>query len=545
MSYRKYRLGSYQEMCAAHRWEVPERYNIARDVCDKHSRDKLAMVWEDWRGNERRVAWGELQDLSCRFANALRAHGVEPGDRVATLLPSLPETAAVFLGTYRAGCILLSMSVLYGDEGITHRLRDSQAKAVVTDTANRHRIPEGMVPVVFVMDADEGERTADDLDFGAELERGSPSFETVDTSADDPAQLYYSSGTTGLAKGILHAHRYLLAHEEFEFCHDVQEDELFHGMGEWAWAAGICPLLGPWRYGAVALVYARKGGFDPDEQLRFLSKHGVQNMFTTPTALRAMTAVSDASKKYPLERLRVTCSAGEPLNPEVIRWFRAQYGITVLDYYGLTESYPLCGNFPSVEVREGSMGLPVPGWEVAVLDEDERPLPPGERGEICLKARTNPHYPIGYWNRPEDSQEVFGGEWFHTKDAAQTDEDGYFWYSGRADDVIISAGYRIGPFEVESACVEHPAVLEAAVVASPDERRGSIVKAFIVLAEGSKPSDETAQSIKHFVRDRHSAYAYPREIEFVNDLPKTLTGKIRRIELREAEQQRKGAATRT
>ena len=207
MSYRKYRLGSYQEMCAAHRWEVPERYNIARDVCDKHSRDKLAMVWEDWRGNERRVAWGELQDLSCRFANALRAHGIEPGDRVATLLPSLPETAAVFLGTYRAGCILLSMSVLYGDEGITHRLRDSQAKAVVTDTANRHRIPEGMVPVVFVMDADEGERTADDLDFGAELERGSPSFETVDTSADDPAQLYYSSGTTGLAKGILHAHR--------------------------------------------------------------------------------------------------------------------------------------------------------------------------------------------------------------------------------------------------------------------------------------------------------------------------------------------------
>ena len=179
------------------------------------------------------------------------------------------------------------------------------------------------------------------------------------------------------------------------------------------------------------------------------------------------------------------------------------------------------------------MGLPVPGWEVAVLDEDERPLPPGERGEICLKARTNPHYPIGYWNLPEDSQEVFGGEWFHTKDAAQTDEDGYFWYAGRADDVIISAGYRIGPFEVESACVEHPAVLEAAVVASPDERRGSIVKAFIVLAEGGERSDETAQSIKHFVRDRHSAYAYPREIEFVDDLPKTLTGKIRRIELRE------------
>ena len=180
----------------------------------------------------------------------------------------------------------------------------------------------------------------------------------------------------------------------------------------------------------------------------------------------------------------MTCSAGEPLNPEVIRWFREQYGITVLDFYGLTESYPLCGNFPTVEVREGSMGRPVPGWDVAVLDEDENPLPPGERGEICLRARSNPHYPLGYWNRPEDSEEVFGGDWFHTKDAAETDEDGYFWYAGRADDVIISAGYRIGPFEVESACVEHPAVLEAAAVASPDERRGSIVKAFIVLAEG-------------------------------------------------------------
>ena len=164
----------------------------------------------------------------------------------------------------------------------------------------------------------------------------------------------------------------------------------------------------------------------------------------------------------------MTCSAGEPLNPEVIRWFREQYGITVLDYYGLTESYPLCGNFPTVEVREGSMGRPVPGWEVAILDEDEQPLGPGERGEICLRARSNPHYPLGYWNRPEDTEEVFGGDWFHTKDAAELDEDGYVWYAGRADDVIISAGYRIGPFEVESACVEHPAVKEAAAVASPD-----------------------------------------------------------------------------
>ena len=541
MNHRRYSLGSYEQMREAHRWEVPERYNIAVDVCDKHPRDKLAMVWEDWRGNEREVTFGELRDLSNRFAGALDAHGVERGDRVATLLPSLPETAAVFLGTYKRGAILLSMSVLYGDEGIQHRLRDSGAKAIVTDTANRHRIPDGMVEVVFTIDADEGERQQGDVDFGAAIEKASDSYDIADTAAEDPAQLYYSSGTTGLAKGILHAHRYILAHEEFEFCHDVQDGEVFHGMGEWAWAAGISPLLGPWRYGATALVYARKGGFDPEEQLRFLTKRGVQGMFTTPTALRSMTAITDAGKRYPLPELRNPCSAGEPLNPEVIRWFREQYGHTVLDYYGLTESYPLCGNFPTVEVREGSMGRVMPGWDVAILDEDEQSLPAGERGEICLRARSNPHYPIGYWNRPEDTEEVFGGDWFHTKDAAEMDGDGYVWYAGRADDVIISAGYRIGPFEVESACVEHAAVREAAAVASPDPKRGDIVKAFVVLAEGHDASDATADEIKSFVRGHLSAYAYPREIEFVDDLPKTLTGKIRRIELREAEREKKQA----
>jgi acetyl-CoA synthetase len=540
MGFRKYELGAYEEMREAHNWDVPERYNIATDVCDKHDRDRLAMVWEDWEGNERRVSFGELQELSNKFANVLKAHGIEREDRVATLLPSLPETAAVFIGAYKSGAILLSMSVLYGDEGIQHRLRDSGARVLVTDENNRDRIPDGLVEKVFVMG---GAQRDGDFDFDKELAEADDSYETVDTAADDPAQLYYSSGTTGLAKGILHAHRYLLAHEEFEFCHDVQDGELFHGSGEWAWAAGIAPLLGPWRYGAVALVQARKGGYDPEEHLRFLSKHGVQNMFTTPTALRAMTGVENAGERYPLKELRITCSAGEPLNPEVIRWFRKQYGITVFDYYGLTESYPLCGNFPTVEVREGSMGLPMPGWEVAILDEDEKPVEQGERGEICLKARSNPHYPIGYWNSPEDTEEVFGGDWFHTKDAAQTDEDGYYWYSGRADDVIISAGYRIGPFEVESACVEHPAVKEAAAVASPDPRRGDLVKAFIVLASGHEPSDELADEIKKHVRERHSAYAYPREVEFVDDLPKTLTGKIRRIELREAERKKKQAET--
>jgi acetyl-CoA synthetase len=463
--------------------------------------------------------------MSNQFANVLVAHGVVAGDRVAMLLPPTPETAAAFFGTWKTGAILLSMSVLYGDEGIRHRLTDSGAKVLVTNQANADRMERSLVEHVLILD--------DEL-----LSKGATSFAAVQTAADDPAQLYYSSGTTGLAKGILHAHRYILGHEEFVYCHDVQDGELFHGMGEWAWAAGIAPLLGPWRYGAVQAVYQREGGFDPHQQLDFLSRHGVTNVFGTPTAIRSMMGITDAKTRYP-QKIRIMCSAGEPLNPEAIRWVRDQYGITVLDYYGLTESYPLCGNFPFMEVREGSMGKPMPGWEVAILDEDERPVEPGERGEICLRARSNPHYPLGYWNRPpEDSQEVFGGDWFHTKDAASTDEDGYYWYEGRADDVIISAGYRIGPFEVESACLEHPAVAEAAAIAVPDERRGNIVKAFVILAAGQEPSDQLGREIQAYVRDHLSAYAYPREIEFVTELPKTLTGKIRRIELRQRERSR-------
>jgi acetyl-CoA synthetase len=521
------RMGRYEELREAHAWDVPERYNIAADVCDKHPRDKLAMVHERYDGAVRQVRWGELQDLANQAAHVLRDAGVERGDRVAVVLPPTPETAAIFFGTWKLGALLLSMSVLYGDDGIRHRLTDSEPRVLVTDEANAPRFADAGVPLL----------TLEGLLDGAPTDHVS-----TDTSADDPAQLYYTSGTTGLAKGIVHAHRYVLAHEEFTYCHEVEDGERFHGMGEWAWAAGIAPLLGPWRLGAVQCVFQRKGGFDPHQQLGFLSRHEVTNVFTTPTAMRTMMTIGDAGTRYP-QRFRRVCSAGEPLNPEAIRWFREQYGLTVLDYYGLTESYPLVANFPWMDVREGSMGRAMPGWDVRILDEDEREVAQGERGEICLRARSNPHWPLGYWRNEEASHETFGGDWFHTKDAAVQDEDGYIWYAGRADDVIIAAGYRIGPFEVESACLEHPAVREAAAVASPDEAKGNVVKAFVVLAEGHEPSDEVADDIKRFVRGRLSAYAYPRRIEFVDDLPKTLTGKIRRVELRERERERSASPT--
>ena len=271
----------------------------------------------------------------------------------------------------------------------------------------------------------------------------------------------------------------------------MQDGERFHGMGEWAWAAGIAPLLGPWRYGAVQVVYQREGGFDPHKQLDFLSRHQVTNVFGTPTAIRSMMSIADAGTRYP-QKFRIVCSAGEPLNPEAIRWFREQYGVTVLDFYGLTESYPLCANFPFMEVREGSMGKPMPGWEVAILDEDEQPGAPRASGarSACGRGPTRTTRSATGTARTRTPRRCSAASGSTPRTPPRTDEDGYYWYEGRADDVIISAGYRIGPFEVESACLEHPAVAEAAAVASPDERRGNVVKAFIVLAEGHEPSDE-------------------------------------------------------
>jgi acetyl-CoA synthetase len=534
---------SYDEIVRNHVWNVPERYNIATDVCDKHPDDKLAMVHEGPDGTVREVLWKEQRELANRFANLAVEHGIGREDVVAMLVPPTPEAAAAFLGTYKAGAILLAMSVLYGEEGIRHRIRDSGARLVVTDEAHRDQIAAAVTGLPG-WDAGAGK---DGLPGSADhtllvltpdaLAAASPEFETVDTSCDDPAQLFYTSGTTGLAKGILHAHRFVLAHEEFELCHEIQPGERFRSMSEWAWAAGLNPLLGAWRTGATHYVHQRRGGFSPEDELSFLSRHEITNLFTTPTAMRSLMAVKDAGTRFPIP-LRRACSAGEPLNPEAIKWFREQFGVTVLDFYGLSEGYPLCANFPWMEVREGSMGKVMPGWDVQVLDEDERPVAPNERGEICWRRESSPTWPLRFWNNPEATEATFGGEWFHSKDAARIDEDGYVWFEGRADDVILTAGYRVGPFEVESACLEHPAVAEAAAVAKPDERRGWIVKAFVVLAEGHDASDELAGEISTFVRDGHSKYAYPREVEFVEDLPKTLTGKIRRIELRTMEEER-------
>src|SRR5438093_8121701 len=288
------------------RWQVPRHYNIAADVLDKHEPSRPAMYWEDWEGNERTLTFGDMQALTNRTANALRAHGVGEGDRVAVMLPPLPEAAATFLAAYKLGSILLSLSILYGDDSIAHRLRDCAAKVIVTDAANRERIDRirhELADLEHVLVVDEG--------FGRAVAEASDRCETLDTPADQPAQIYYTSGTTGLAKGIVHAHRYLLAHNEFELSHDVRGDEVFHSTGEWAWIAGIIPgILGPWRFGAPIAVFARQGGYDPQQTLYMLEKYSVKNLFATPTALRAMAALGEVSQRYPGISLRCACAAG-------------------------------------------------------------------------------------------------------------------------------------------------------------------------------------------------------------------------------------------
>lgn len=507
---------AYHRLLEEHRWQVPERYNMAVDVADRHPGDRLALIFADHTGHREEVTWRQIQDHSRQIAAHLHRLGVRKGDRVAVLLPQRTDTPATYLGVLRTGAILVTMSLLWADDPIRYRLADSGSTVLVTETQALDRAGDFDGIVVNIDDPAIGELP--------------PEFDTVDTAADDPALIFYTSGTTGAAKGIVHAHRTLLGHNEFRYCHDLRPGDVFYGAGDWAWS--MAKLLGPLRAGAVHLVHRPAGGFDPAGLLAAMSRDKVTTALVNPTFLRKMRHdVPDAGTRYP-QSLRVVCCSNEPLTPDLIDWFRGQFGVTPLDYYGSTESYPLLGNFPGVPVKPGSMGRPLPGWDVALLDGDSREVPAGEPGEICLRAGSNPQFPLGYWNRPEDSAEVFGGTWYRTKDQAVRDEDGYFWFLGRTDDVIKTSGYRVGPYEVEAVLRGHPAVADAGVVGVPDPVRGQAVKAWIEPATGYEPSPELAEELTEFARTTYSRFAYPRLIEFVGELPRSATGKIQRAALR-------------
>jgi acetyl-CoA synthetase/medium-chain acyl-CoA synthetase len=361
----------------------------------------------------------------------------------------------------------------------------------------------------------------------------------VVTRSQDPAMIYFTSGTTGGPKMVLHTQAsYPFAHIlTGKYWLDLQPDDLHWNLSDTGWAkAAYSNLFGPWRTGTAVFIQHSTGRFDAQETLRLLEQHGITTFCAPPTAYRMM--VLEDLQRYNLSRLRHCVGAGEPLNPEVIAAWKAGTGLTIYDGYGQTETVILVANYPCLEVKPGSMGKPVPGFDVAIIDADTGTvLPPGEEGDIAVRVK--PQRPFGlfqeYWQNPEGTQNSFRGDWYITGDRGMCDADGYFWFVGRADDVIISAGYRIGPFEVESALIEHDAVAESAVVASPDEMRGAIVKAFVVLAPGQSPSATLAEELQEHVKRLTAPYKYPREIEFVSDLPKTISGKIRRIELRQRE----------
>lgn len=536
---------AYAEVYARFRWQIPAYFNIAQAVCDRYADDasRVAMLYEDETGAVSTHTFAELRACSNQLAGALRALGVQRGDRIGIILSQRPETAVAHLAAYKLGAIALPLSTLFGPEALEYRLRDAAAKIVITDTESLERvlgIREALPALQQIISVDAAEASGL-LDYQRLLASVSDSFAAVPTAADDPALLIYTSGTTGPPKGALHAHRVLLGHlPAIEFYHEYfpKPQDRFWTPADWAWIGGLYDVLFPsWYYG-VTVVAHRMRKFDAAYAFDLMARHQVRNAFLVPTSLKMMRQIASPRQHYDLH-LRSIFSGGEPVGEEVIRWAQEELGVTPNEGYGQTEVNLVLGNCSLLmPVKPGSMGRPIPGHTVAVVDPAGEPVAVGEIGEVAIK-RPDPVMFLGYWNNPQATAEKFIGDWALTGDLARQDEDGYFWFVGRKDDVISSGGYRIGPGEIEDCLAGHPAVAVAAVVGSPDTTRGEVVKAFVQLRAGVAPAPELARELAVYVRTRLSAHEYPREIEFIQELPMTTTGKVRRRDLRDLERQRK------
>jgi acetyl-CoA synthetase len=528
----------YDEIYRSFRWPIPAEFNIGIEVCDRWSardpnRLAIVAVLPDGRSND--ISYGWLRDVSNRLANALAAHGIARGDRVAILLPQAPEVAAIHIAVYKLGGIALPLAMLFGVEAISYRLQNSGAKALVTNSQGLAKLAQvrGEIPgLALILSLDGAEAGA--LDFHATLERASPDFKPIATKADDPAMMIYTSGTTGQPKGALHAHRVLLGHMPgIEMPHDFfpQPGDRFWTPADWAWAGGLLDCLLPSLYCGVPVVARRFDKFDPEEAYAVMARHGVRNAFIPPTALRMMRSAMSPQGRHDI-KLRSVGSGGEALGAETFEWGKSALGVPINEFYGQTECNLVLSSCALLGVaRPGAIGKPVPGHEVAVIRSDGTRVAAGEVGQIAVR-RPNPVMFLEYWGQPEATREKFIGDWMTTGDQGVMDEDGYFSFVGRDDDVITSSGYRIGPGEIEDCLIKHPAVALAAVVGKPDPVRTEIVKAFVVLKSGVAPSDALAADIQDFVRTRLSAHEYPREVAFIAEMPMTTTGKVIRRLLR-------------
>lgn len=544
------RKKTYKEVYDSFRWEIPEFYNIGVDVCDKWAEDKhrLCLIYEDEAGNIEKFSFWEIKNLSNQLANALRELGVARGERIAILLGQVPETVVSHVAAYKLGAIALPLFTLFGPEALEYRLKDSAAKILVTDSDNVEKVLSirdnlGELRHIIVTDGGGDKET---LSYKALLGKASRKFTAEKTKAEDPALLIYTSGTTGPPKGALHAHRVLLGHlPGVEFPHNFfpQKGDLFWTPADWAWAGGLLDVLLPSLHHGIPVVAFRARKFDPERAFYLVEKHGIRNSFMPPTALKMMREVSKPLKRFPEFNIRSIGSGGETLGEEVLRWGREELKITINEFYGMTEVNLVVGNcYEVMEIKPDSMGKAIPGHIVDIVDEKGRILSPGETGEVAVKG-PDPVMLLEYWGKPEATKEKFVGDWWLTGDLARKDEDGYFYFLGRKDDLISSAGYRIGPSEIEACLIKHPAVAMAAAIGSPDELRGEIVKAFIQLKVGYQATKDLSTEIQEFVKKRLSAHEYPREIEFVKELPLTATGKIRRADLRKLEIERKRSKT--
>ena len=529
--------GSWEAMRAGFAWPRPARFNIAEACCDAWARvapDRLALRYLRPDGEVRDYSYVQLARASRRFGEALRGHGIAAGDRVAVLLPQTPEAAITHLACYRIGAVVVPLFTLFGEDGLAFRLADAGAKAIVTDGPNlakvlaiRDRCPE--LAEVFSID----QREAGVHGFWQELGKAAEGGPVAATGPDDPAFIAYTSGTTGPPKGALHAHRTLIGHlPGIEFVHEGLglPGDCIWTPADWAWLGGLTNVLLPGLYHGVPVVAHRMAKFDPERAVDLLADLGVRNAFLPPTALKLMRRSGVAR----IPGLRSVASAGEALGAEMLEWGRATFGREINEFYGQTEANVVVGNAAAVmPVRPGSAGRPVPGHDVAVIDAEGQALPPGQHGEIAVR-RPDPVMFLGYWNRPDKTAEKFVGDWLRTGDEGMMDADGYLYFAARADDVITSAGYRIGPSEIEDCLAGHPSVAMAAVVGAPDPIRTEAVKAFVVLAPGAA-AEGLAETLVARVRERISPHVAPREVVFVESLPLTATGKIQRRLLRDAD----------
>ncbi len=528
---------TYEAIRDAFRWRIPDRYNIGVDCCDRWAdgTGRLALLHLRADGTTEHLSFDTLRAQSNRLANTLRAHGVARGDRVGVLLPQVPEAAYAHLAIYKLGAIAVPLFQLFGDQALAFRLADSGTAALVTDASGlaklagiRAALPE--LRTVFSADgAGDGA-----LDLADEMSRARDIFTPVDTAADDPAVIIYTSGTTGSPKGALHAHRVLLGHlPGVEMPHDLfpRPGDLFWTPADWAWIGGLLDVLLPSLHHGVPVLAHRMAKFDPEHAFRLMATHGVRNAFLPPTALRMLRAVPNPARFG--HRLRSIGSGGETLGGALLDWGRGAFGCPINEFYGQTECNLVVANNARIFLpRAGSMGRAVPGHAVAVVNDAGNELLAGGIGTIAIR-RPDPVMFLGYWNNAAATTAKSAGDWLLTGDQGSMDEAGYIRFIGRDDDVITSAGYRIGPGEIEDSLCAHPAVAAAAVVGVPDALRTERVVAVIVPAAGVEAGPMLARALQDFVRTRVAAHAYPREVHFVDSLPQTATGKVMRRSIRD------------